>query len=113
MSSSYPTQEDELRAEEAKAESLKQAEETRFRSLFQSTPKRNTARLSELANVIVSNFNDIMAKSRLEPYQRQEDLMAGLRKLFEEQINVIEARRAYTIKINPSSTELKEEQKNI
>jgi hypothetical protein len=113
MSSSYPTQEDELRAAEAEAENLKQAEETKFLSLFHSTPKRNTERLSELASVIVNNFNGIMAKSRVEPYQKQEDLMAGLRKLFEEQINVIEARRAYTIKINPSSTGLKEEHKNI
>jgi hypothetical protein len=34
--------------------------------------------------------------------------MAGMRKLFEEQVNVIEARRAYTIKINPS-TAMREE----
>jgi len=105
--SSYPTQEDELRAKEAEAEDLKRAEEAKFLSMFQSTP-RNAEKLSELANSIVNNFNSIMAESRQEPYQRQEDLMAGMRRLFEEQVNVIEARRAYTIKINPS-TALKEE----
>jgi len=83
------------------------AEEARFLSTFQGAPK-NTEKLSELANSIVDNFNTIIAKSRQEPYQRQEDLMAGMRKLFEEQVNVIEARRAYTIKINPS-TAMKEE----
>ena len=105
--SSYPTQEDELRAKEAEAEDIKRAEEVRFLSTFQGAPK-NTEKLSELANSIVDNFNTIIAKSRKEPYQRQEDLMAGMRKLFEEQVNVIEARRAYTIKINPS-TAMKEE----
>ncbi|HEX2615101.1 MAG TPA: hypothetical protein VHL10_06380 [Nitrososphaera sp.] len=105
--SSYPTQEDELRAKEAEAEDIKRAEEARFLATFQGAQK-NTEKLSELANSIVSNFNSIMAESRQEPYQRQEDLMAGMRKLFEEQVNVIEARRAYTIKINPS-TALKDE----
>ena len=63
-----------------------------------------------LANAIVSNFNRIMDQACQEPYQRQEDIMAGMKKLLEEQINVIEARRSYTIKINPSSA-LREEKK--
>ena len=104
--SSYPTQEDELRAKEAEAEDVKRAEETKFLAAFQSAP--HAGKLPELANSIVNNFNSIMAVSRQEPYQRQEDLMAGMRKLFEEQINVIEAWRAYTIKINPA-TALKDE----
>ena len=106
----YPTQEDELRTKEAQAESIKQAEEGKFLSTFQTIPARNVGRLSELANAIVSNFNRIVEEARQEPYQRQEDIMAGMKKLLEEQINVIEARRAYTIKINPS-TALKEEKK--
>ena len=105
--SSYPTQEDELRAKEAEAEDSKRAEEARFLALFQNTP-RNTEKLAEMANSIVNNFNSIISASRQEPYQRQEDLMAGMKKLFEEQINVIKARRTYTIKINPS-TALKDE----
>jgi hypothetical protein len=104
----YPTQEDELRAKEAQAENIKQAEETKFLATFQTIPARNVRSLSELANAIVSNFNRLMEQTRQEPYQRQEDIMAGMKKLLEEQINVIEARRAYTIKINPS-TALKEE----
>ncbi len=62
-----------------------------------------------MADLIVNNFNNIMAEARMQPYQRQEDLMAGLGKLFEEQIHVIEARLSYTVKINPS-TALKEQQ---
>jgi hypothetical protein len=108
--SHYPTQEDELRTREAQADSSKQAEEAKFLSMFQTIPVRNAKRLSELANAIVSNFNRIMDQARQEPYQRQEDIMAGMKKLLEEQINVIEARRSYTIKINPSSA-LREEKK--
>ncbi|HKH89717.1 MAG TPA: hypothetical protein VKA33_03010 [Nitrososphaera sp.] len=106
----YPTQEDELRTREAQADSIKQTEEAKFLSTFQTIPARNAGRLSELANSIVSNFNRIMDEARQEPYQRQEDIMAGMKKLLEEQINVIEARRSYTIKINPSSA-LREEKK--
>jgi hypothetical protein len=108
--SHYPTQEDELRTREAQADSIKQTEEAKFLSAFQTIPARNAGRLSELANSIVSNFNRIMDEARQEPYQRQEDIMAGMKKLLEEQINVIEARRSYTIKINPSSA-LREEKK--
>jgi hypothetical protein len=100
MSSSYyPTQEDELRAKEAEAETVKQTEEAKFLSTFQTIPVRNVGKLSEMAEAIVRNFNRIMEEARQDPYQRQE-----------EQINVIDARRAYTIKINPS-TALKEEKK--
>ena len=108
--SHYPTQEDELRTREAQADSIKQTEQAKFLSTFQTIPARNAGRLSELAKSIVSNFNRIMDEARQEPYQRQEDIMAGMKKLLEEQINVIEARRSYTIKINPSSA-LREEKK--
>lgn len=102
--SSYPTQEDELRAKEAEAEQIKRLEESRFVSTFKGVPQRNNARIQDIANVIVNNFNNIMVQSRREPYQRQQDLMIGLKKLFEEQINVIESQRAYINKINPSTT---------
>jgi hypothetical protein len=110
MSSYYPTQEDELRTKEAQAETIKQTQETKFLSTFQTIPVKNVRRLSEMAEAIVRNFNRIMEEARQEPYQRQEDIMAGMKKLLEEQINVIEARRAYTIKINPS-TAINEEKK--
>ena len=71
--SHYPTQEDELRTREAQADSIKQAEEAKFLSTFQTIPARNAGRLSELANVIVSNFNRIMdaGASRAIPATRR------------------------------------------
>jgi hypothetical protein len=100
---SYPTQEDELRAKEAQAEDVKNEEETKFLSTFQSVPRKNSERLAEMASAVVSSFNRVMAESRLKPFERQEDVMAGMKKLFEEHINVIEARRTYTVRINPST----------
>ena len=106
---SYPTQEDELRAKELRADEVKGAEESRFLSLFQSVPKRNSTRLAQLAGTIVTNFNRVMENVRQEPYERQEDMMAGMKKLFEQQIKVIEARRAYASKVNPSTAQAAEE----
>jgi hypothetical protein len=100
---SYPTQEDEMRAKEAMAQKVERSEESSFLSTFQSVPKRNNERLSELARQIVENFNVIMDDARQKPFDRQEEVMAGMKRLFREQINVIEARRTYTIKINPAT----------
>ena len=102
---SYPTQEDELRAKEAIAQSVENAEESSFLSTFQSVPQNNRQKLSELAQQVVGSFNGIMDETRQKPFERQEEVMAGMKRLFREQINVIEARRAYTIKINPSTAE--------
>lgn len=102
---SYPTQEGELRAKEALAENAKQREESTFLSTFKIVPKKNVQRLSELADKVARNFNAVMDNARQQPYERQEDLMAGFQKLLREQINVINARHDYTLKINPSTAE--------
>ncbi len=81
---SYPTQEDELRVKEAQAEDVKNAEEARFLSVFQGIPKRNGEWLAPLTNVIVGNFSGIMSESRQKPYERQEDIVAGMKKLLQE-----------------------------
>jgi hypothetical protein len=100
---SYPAQEDEMRAKEAAAARSEAAEESRFLSTFQIKPKNNPGRLRELSGRVTNGFNATMEKSRQQPYERQEDLMIGLKKLFEEQKRVVEARLAYTMKINPST----------
>jgi hypothetical protein len=105
---SYPTQEDELRAKESRAENIEAAEESRFLSTFQNIPKKNVQRLTQLAQTVVDNFNTVMDDSRQQPYERQEDLMVGMKKLLEEEIRVIEARRVYTTKINPSTAQSEE-----
>ena len=100
---SYPTQEDEMRAKEAVAQNTERSEESLFLSTFQSVPRRNSQRLAELAQQIVSVFNGVMDETRQRPFERQEEVMAGMKRLFVEQINVIETRRAYAIKLNPST----------
>jgi hypothetical protein len=100
---SYPTQEDEMRAKEAVAQNAERSEESIFLSTFQSIPRRNNERLAELAQQIVDVFNGVMEETRQRPFERQEEVMAGMKRLFIEQINVIEARRAYAIKLNPST----------
>lgn len=100
---SYPTQEDDLRAKEASAQRTESEQESSFLSTFQSVPRNNRQKLSELAQQIVGSFNGIMDETRQKPFERQEEVMAGMKRLFREQINVIEARRAYTVKINPST----------
>jgi hypothetical protein len=102
---SYPTQEDELRAKELRAEEVKAVEESKFLSVFESVPKGNDTRLAQLAGKIVNTFNGVMETTRQEPYERQEDVMAGMKKLFEQQIKVIEARRVYASKLNPSNAQ--------
>jgi hypothetical protein len=102
---SYPTQEDELRAKEASAQNRERTEESNFLSAFQSMPKRNAERLRQLSHQVVDTFNTIMDDARQKPFERQEDMMAGMKRLFQEQINVIEARRTYAIKINPATAD--------
>jgi hypothetical protein len=102
---SYPTQEDELRAKETRAEDIEAAEESRFLSTFQNVPKKNVQGLAQMAQTVIDNFNTVMDDSRQQPYERQEDLMVGMKKLLEEEIRVIEARRIYTAKINPSTAQ--------
>jgi F0F1-type ATP synthase delta subunit len=100
---SYPTQEDELRAKEAHAESAKRIQEAGFLSTFENLPKNNATRLPELARNVVNSFNSVMENSRLEPYERQEEIMSGLRRLLEEEKNVIEAKIVYSMKLNPAT----------
>src|SRR5919106_5201533 len=97
----YPTQEDELRTKEAEAEGIKKAEEAKFLSTFQAIPARNVGRLSELAKAIVSNFNRIMEEARQEPYQRQEDIMAGQKKKIKEEDKGFAGGAAYKKKKKP------------
>jgi hypothetical protein len=92
-----------MRAKEASAQNAERSEESVFLSTFRSVPRQNSERLAELAGEIVGNFNNLMDETRHRPFERQEEVMAGMKRLFIEQINVIEARRAYAVKLNPST----------
>src|SRR6476661_5161713 len=100
----YPTQEDELRAKESTAENLKKIIEDEFLEAFRRIPKEKEQKIYQQARSIVDTFNTLMSVSRIQPYEKQEKLMYGLKKLLKEQINVIEAQRIYAIKINPDTT---------
>lgn len=102
---SYPTQEEELRANEAEADAMARAEQSNFIATFQQIPRTSAARLEELSQALVQEFNSTMDNARLEPYDLQEDLMVGLKKLFLEEANVIQARKEFAAKIAGSKHE--------
>ena len=101
---SYPTQEDELRAKEAQAEARAQEEQSNFVASFLSIPKNNSQKLGEVSQSIVNTFNEIMQNARQEPFAKQENMMAGLKKLFQEEINVIDSMSQYSAKLGEART---------
>ena len=105
---SSPTQEDEFRTKEAEAEDFNKSEETAFLEIFQTIPKKSGQKLFQQARGIVDTFNSMMSVSRIQPYEKQEELMSGLKKMLIEQTNVIDAHRTYVIKINPNTAHNKE-----
>ena len=102
---SYRTQEDELRTKEAEAEDFNKSEELDFLEIFQAIPKKSSQKLFQQAKEIINTFNSMMSASRIQPYERQEELMSGIKKILIEQINVIDARRRYVLKINPNTAQ--------
>ena len=102
-SSSYPTQEDELRTKEAEAEDFNKSQESAFLEIFQTIPKKSSQKLFQQAKAIIDTFNSLLSVSRIQPYEKQEELMSGIKKMLIEQINVIDARRIYVLKLNPKT----------
>ena len=111
-SPSYPTQEDELRTREAEAEDFNKSQESAFLEILQTIPKKNSQKLFQKAKAIMDTFSSLMSVSRIQPYEKQEELMSGIKKMLIEQINVIEARRMYALKLNPKTAD-REEYKNL
>ena len=105
---SYPTQEDEFRTKEVEAEDFNKSEETAFLEIFQTIPKKSGQKLFQQARGIVDTFNSMMSISRIQPYEKQEELMSGLKKMLIEQTNVIDAHRTYVTKINPNTAHSEE-----
>jgi hypothetical protein len=110
-SPSYPTQEDELRTREAEAEDFNKSLESAFLEIFQTIPKKNSQKLSQEAKAIINTFSSLMSVSRIQPYEKQEELMSGIKKMLIEQINVIDARRMYALKLNPKTADRQEYRK--
>jgi hypothetical protein len=110
-SPSYPTQEDELRTREAEAEDFNKSQESAFLEIFQTIPKKNSQKLFQKAKAIMDTFSSLMSVSRIQPYEKQEELMSGIKKMLIEQINVIDARRMYALKLNPKTADREEYRK--
>ena len=104
-SPSYPTQEDELRTQEAEAEDFNKSQESAFLEIFQTIPKKNSQKLLQQAKAIINTFSNLMSESRIQPYEKQEELISGIKKMLIEQINVIDARRMYALKLNPKTAD--------
>jgi hypothetical protein len=102
-SPSYLTQEDELRTREAEAEDFNKSQESAFLEIFQTIPKKSSQKLFQQAKAIIDTFNSLMSVSRIQPYEKQEELMSGIKKMLIEQINVIDVYRIYTLKLNPKT----------
>ena len=102
-SPSYPTQEDELRTKEAEAEDFNKSQESAFLEIFQTIPKKSSQKLFQQAKEIIDTFNSLLSVSRIQPYEKQEELMSGIKKMLIEQINVIDVYRIYTLKLNPKT----------
>jgi hypothetical protein len=110
-SPSYLTQEDELRTREAEAEDFNKSQESVFLEIFQTISKKNSQKLSQEAKAIINTFSSLMSVFRIQPYEKQEELMSGIKKMLIEQINVIDARRMYALKLNPKTADREEYRK--
>jgi hypothetical protein len=110
-SPSYLTQEDELRTREAEAEDFNKSQESAFLEIFQTIPNKNSQKLSQEAKAIINTFSSLMSVFRIQPYEKQEELMSGIKKMLIEQINVIDARRMYALKLNPKTADREEYRK--
>jgi hypothetical protein len=82
------------KTEELKAKSL---------DVSATTDARDIQHLGSNVEGLITVFEDTMTEIRKEPYDEQEKLLVGYRKLLEEQINVINARLAMAKRLKPGA----------
>jgi hypothetical protein len=68
-----------------------------------STDARDIQHLGSNVEGLITVFEDTMTEIRKEPYDEQEKLLVGYKKLLEEQINVINARLAMAKRLKPGA----------
>jgi DNA-binding ferritin-like protein len=81
-------------AEELKAQSI---------DIGATKDSQDIQHLGENVEVLTTVFEDTLADIRKEPYDEQERLLVGYKKLLEEQINVINARMDLAKRLKPGS----------
>jgi predicted nucleic acid-binding Zn-ribbon protein len=67
------------------------------------TDARDIQHLGDEVEKLITVFEDTMTEIRNEPYDEQEKLLVGYRKLLEEQINVINARLSMAKRLKPGA----------
>lgn len=94
-----------------KTEELKQAVEDETPLVHDAA---DIQRLGDLVDYVTSNFEDMISKIGSQPYEEQERLLIGYRRVLEEEINVINARRNLARRLAPSEVRMRnQEVKNI
>jgi arginine utilization protein RocB len=84
----------EEKARELKAQSV---------DISAKTDSRDIQHLGDDVEKLITVFEDTMTEIRKEPYDEQEKLLVGYRKLLEEQINVINARLSMAKRLKPGA----------
>lgn len=84
----------EEKARELKANSL---------DISATTDARDIQHLGDDVEKLINVFEDTMTEIRKEPYDEQQKLLLGYKKLLEEQINVINARLAMAKRLKPGA----------
>jgi hypothetical protein len=84
----------EEKARELKAQSV---------DISAKTDARDIQHLGDDVEKLITVFEDTMTEIRKEPYDEQEKLLVGYRKLLEEQINVINARLSMAKRLKPGA----------
>ena len=67
------------------------------------TDAQDIQRLGDEVEKLITVFEDTMTEIRNEPYDEQEKLLVGYKKLLEEQINVINARLSMAKRLKPGA----------
>ena len=84
----------EEKARELKAQSV---------DISTKTDAQDIQHLGDDVEKLITVFEDTMTEIRKEPYDEQEELLVGYKKLLEEQINVINARLSMAKRLKPGA----------
>lgn len=84
----------EEKAREIKAQSV---------DISTKTDVQDIQHLGDDVEKLITVFEDTMTEIRKEPYDEQEKLLVGYKKLLEEQINVIDARLSMAKRLKPGA----------
>jgi hypothetical protein len=105
VQSETATSEEESVSTKAREVTEEKARELKEQSVDISTKTdaRDIHHLGDDVEKLITVFEDTMTEIRKEPYDEQEKLLVGYKKLLEEQINVINARLSMAKRLKPGA----------